>query len=408
MGITDMTAKGFLQASKVTANATDDVLTFRASDGDPDRAVRLATAYAREFIAYRRGIDGGAYVRQVGDAFLVAPAERATKTDPETSRNFALALALALIGGILLAFLREGLDTRVRSAAEIVGRLDLPLLGRLPRPPRRLRRAGAIVMLAEPNDAHAEPFRVLRTSLLLRNAEYDARTIMLTSATSGEGKTTTAANLAVALARTGRRVILVDLDLRRPSLHRLFGLAGHPGLADAVLGRVSLDAALAPALAVPTGDDGSNAGTGRDALLQVLPAGSIPRDVGDFVAGTELARFLSALRERADVVLIDGPPLLETGDGVTVSREVDALAVVARVGETRRPTLDELGRVLAMCRTHKLGVVVTAARREGNHRESFASARTMAPPQPAPMGGSNGSIRSTSGDLGRPVQRGIS
>jgi succinoglycan biosynthesis transport protein ExoP len=375
-GVTDISPEDFLGSSKVVPNAKNDVLVFRASDRDEDRAMALATEFARQFILYRRDIDDGAYVDQVGDAFLVAPAQEASKTD-QWKRNLLLGLALGLMAGVLLAFLAEALDTRVRSAAEAVRRLNLPLLGRLPKPPRKLRRKGRLVMFAEPNGPHAEPFRTLRTNLLLLNAEGDARTIMVTSAVSNEGKSTTAANLAVALARMGKRVIVADLDMRRPSLGRLFGLDERRfGVTEVLDGRVSLDSVLAPIRIGRGGSDGSSEGS-----LHVLPAGSIPPNVGEFFASSRLSTLLAALTAQADILLIDGPPVLGTGDGVTLAAEVEALVLVARVDETRRAMLDETRDVLAMCKAEKLGVVVTSAPCEDTYRESLPSTA----PAPAPQ-----------------------
>jgi len=371
LGLTDRTPQEFLETSKVAPNELHDLLVFRATDTNRRRATQLATEYARQFIRYRREIDNGRYVRNVGEAFLVAPALRTKQTDPETIRNIVLGLALGLIGGIVLASLREALDTRARSVGEVVAGLDLPLLGLLPKLPRGVRSKGRLAMFTEPNGAGSEPFRILRTNLLLHGAEYGARTIMVTSGVSGEGKSTTAANLAVALARTGRRVILADLDIRRPSLHRLFGLdEGRPGLTDAIRGQVGLADALAPVSVTPAHDDASAAGNNGDGLLSVLPAGSIPGHVGDFFASGQISSFLAGLRARADIVLIDGPPLLSTGDGVAMASEVEALVVVSRVEKTRRPMLDELRRVLAMCRAEKLGVVVISTHREAAYHES--------------------------------------
>src|SRR5207248_1374590 len=143
--------------------------------------------------------------------------------------------------GIGLAFLWEALDTRVRSAEEIDERLKLPLLGRLPEPAKRLRMENRLAMVDEPTSAGAEAFRMLRTNVDFANLERGAKTIMVTSAVEGEGKSTTAANLAVAFARSGKRVVLIDLDLRRPFVDKFFTANGHPGVTQVALGMASLE-----------------------------------------------------------------------------------------------------------------------------------------------------------------------
>jgi succinoglycan biosynthesis transport protein ExoP len=376
-GVDDLSPQQFLETSEVTPSPKHDILVFRVTAGQRGRAMKLATRYAREFIRYRRKIDGGRYVRKVGEAFLVAPAQRTKQTDPETARNMGLGLALGVIGGLLLAFIRHALDTRARSVAEIAARLGLPLLGRVPKPSRRQRSKGR-VLVADPDGVGAEPFRILRTNLLLHGAERYARTIMITSALQQEGKTTTAANLAVALARTGRRVILADLDIRRSFMRSAFELDGASAVPAAGGGAVSLDDQL---VRVPVADS-------EDAQLHVLPATSFPAN-GDFFAGGRVAPLLADLRARADIVLIDGPPLLGSGDGVALASEVDALVIVSRMDTAHRSVLDETRRVLTMCTAQKLGVVVTATPRDAAYRESGVLV-VPTPASPAAAYSSNG------------------
>ena len=191
---------------------------------------------------------------QTSRAAVVRRADSAAKIRPKPVRNGILALVLGLMLGVGLAFLRDTLDTRMRSAQEIAERLKLPLLARLPKPPRHLRKQNQIVMLAEPHGSAAEAFRALRTNLDLVNVDGGVRTIIVTSAVQEEGKSTTIANLGVVAARAGRRVVLVDLDLRRGDLDQLFGLANQPGITDVALGEVSLSDALIAIDVNPDGD----------------------------------------------------------------------------------------------------------------------------------------------------------
>jgi tyrosine-protein kinase len=393
-----------LADSSVTPVSNADLLTFSVTDRDPNAAKLLATSYAHAYTSYRRGIDTATLVRARGDlekqitqleatgqqnsalyqnlvdkdqqlrtmellqgsnAQVVRPAAQAAQVQPRTVRNAALGFVLGLMLGVGLAFLRDTLDQRIRSSSEIESRLGLPLLGRLPEPSHRLRDRDALVMLEMPESPEAEAFRILATNIEFVNLDRHAKTIMVTSAVGGEGKSTTVANLAVALARAGRRVALVDMDTRRPHLDRflLRGAAptlGAPGLTHVVLGRASLEDALVPVpvLASAPGD-GSNGTVGG--LLELLTMGPVLSNPSEFFASRVLTDVLGQLAQRADLVLVDTPPLLQVSDTIALSARVDALLVVTSFGIARRPVLNEMRRVLETLPVVKLGFVLTGA-----------------------------------------------
>lgn len=394
------TAEQFLSRSSVSPASDADILTFAVTDSSPRLAQRLAQAYATAYTRYRRQLDTSsiaqalnqvqsklAQLRAAGarrsngyanlvdkeeqlttlqllqgsNAQLVRSAGPATQIQPRPRRDGALGAALGLIIGIGLALLRDVFNTRVRTAAEVQESLDLPLLARIPDPGRRLRAKNELVMLSKPGSPAAEAYRILATNLDFVNLERSARTIMFTSAERGEGKSTTAANLAVALARTGRRIILVDLDLRAPSLSGFFYLDDRGGLTDVTLGRLRLGNALAPVpLVEPAGDHdhGSRNGSVKG-VLEVLPVGTRPPNPAEFIGSDTLADLLAQLEEQAELVLVDAPPLLHLSDAMTLTGRVDALVLVAKLATLRRPVLHELHRVLQNAPVSKLGVVLT-------------------------------------------------
>jgi capsular exopolysaccharide synthesis family protein len=399
--VTDLTPGDLLAASSVeTVPQTDVVLRFNVTDPRPEVAAQLATAYARQYTLYRRDLDTAAFksaqrelrqqmakldrsgvdhssdlysglldkdqnlstliALQGSNASVLHGAGGATATGPSTLMNAALGLFLGIVIGLGLAFLREAFDRRVRADQDLDTVIDLPLLARVAGPPKQAD-ARQLAMIARPTTPEAESFRLLRANLELANLDLHARTIMVTSASQQEGKTTTIANLAVALASAGRRVALVDLDLRDPGLGRMFGLQMRAGVTQVVLGDVPLAEALtriplASSEIGPTGRAPLTAGT-----LDVLPAGSIPPNPADIAASAAVADILRELAESHDIVLADAPPLLVVSDAVTLGARVDAVLVVVRLNVTDRDTLDRLARALNSVPSAKLGYILTGA-----------------------------------------------
>ena len=428
--IPGLTVEGFLARSSATAKTDADLLVLTVHAGNADEAARLASEYASQFSSYRKELDTAAFRRarieleeritdlraskdadrdllaeleskaqQLGTAEALATgntsvirtpmAADATKIRPRTFRDAFLAGAIGLLLGIVIAFLRDALDTRIRSAEEIGDRLGVPLLARIPEPPRPLQMSDGLVMLADPNGREAEAFRMLRTNLDFVNVERGARTVMVTSASQRDGKSTTVANLAVALARAGKNVVLVDLDLRRPYLHRFFDVAEEPGVTNVVLEQASVDQALLKVWASETSAEiaetpaasgarrssrakdparsGTNGRAPAGSVLEIMPSGTLPPNPGEFVSTRGLATLLDRLRERADFVLIDAPPMIGIGDAMTISAKVDGIVLITRMNRLRRPLLFELHRLLETSPTPLLGFVVTGARVDGEH-----------------------------------------
>jgi polysaccharide biosynthesis transport protein len=418
IGLSNWSASDLLGESSVTATDNSDFLTFNVSDRSPTRARALATAYAKAYVAYRQDFQSTqlesaihslrariARLKRAGatdtplyaglldradelsameavvasGGTLVRPATGAGRTASHVVRNGIFAFVLGLVAAIGFAFLRDALDQRPRSADDIEGRLRLRLLARLPRPPRALRRGNRLVLLEEPESPYAEAFRMARMSLEfvtargtdesreiadrhLLSARDACRRLMITSAVEGEGKSTTVGNLAVAFALAGRRVILVDLDFRRASLHRFFDLSMEPGIADVVLGSEHLDNVVAP-VELPA----TTRGRTQYGSLEVVPLGTLPPRAADAAFTVGLEQVLGRLAERADLMLIDSPPLLRVGDALALTTYVDELVVVTNLRAIRPAMLDELRRVLGECPAAKLGFIVTGADVEADY-----------------------------------------
>ena len=235
------------------------------------------------------------------------------------SRNLVLGAVVGLIVGAGAALLVENLDRSIKTADDIVG---VPVLGSIPRPGREL--AGVELSLATMNytgTSVAEGYQKVRTAVEFALLGRRITSLLITSADQAEGKTTTSANLAWAMSAVDHRVVLADVDFRRPRIHDVFGCPPEPGLSDNLLHGTALNE-----LALRVDDDRSN--------MVIIPTGVQPPSPGDFVASPAFSGLLRNLEAEADLVILDSPPVLPVSDALSIARQVDAVIVVARAGKT--------------------------------------------------------------------------
>lgn len=285
----------------------------------------------------------------------------AAPVEPNVPRNLAFALVLGLISGVGLAFLLESMDNTVRTTEQAQLISLLPSLGMIPLGSKsgangsggkRLaltsssREAVELVTQVRPQSQMAESYRALRTSLLLSNLGAPPKTIMVTSARPQEGKTTTAINSAIVLAQKGVRVLLVDADLRRPSVHKTLGIGPRSGLSNVLTGTATLEQTITTSPILPN--------------LFVLPAGSPPPNPAELLASTNMKDVLGDLREQFDHIVIDTPPTLSVTDAVVLSPRVDAIILVIRSGQTTKQALRRARDILMQVNAHVTGVLLNA------------------------------------------------
>jgi Mrp family chromosome partitioning ATPase/capsular polysaccharide biosynthesis protein len=293
---------------------------------------------------------------------------------PRPLKSAAIGFGVGLVAGVGLAFAVGKFDTRVRTQRDAAELLGLPSIARLPRISKQARQDGLVTM-SEPDGTFSEALRMLRSNLEWSNIDDNLRTVLVTSSIKGEGKTLTACNLAVTLARAGKNVVVVDADLRDPRVHKVFKLPNSVGLTSVVRGTVALDHAFQvfafspgkhshvaepAALSLRTSSDaGVHApADGSEGEIFVLTSGPVPPDPGEVVASRKLAAALLEIgHSNADYVLVDAPPLLSVGDAASLSSSVDGLLMVANIGMLRRPTLTRVRELLDTLPCRKLGVV---------------------------------------------------
>jgi len=259
---------------------------------------------------------------------------------PKHKMDLALGLLLGLIAGVVLASLRDQARDRIQGPPLVARSLDAPILGSIPRTHRLLVGTAHLASVDEPHGQAAEAYRTLRTNLLAVCRESKAKTILITSARQGEGKTSTAANLAVALAQAGRSVVLISADLRNPRVHAVFGIGNEQGLGQVLEGTLPLDEAI-----VET----------DLADLRILPSGPVDA-VDEPVELLQSGRMGDVLQEccRSDFVIVDGPPIFLVADSLVLADLVDGVLFVtdaqsstqASVAQSRRQIHQVGGRIL--------------------------------------------------------------
>jgi non-specific protein-tyrosine kinase len=313
-------------AEQITASAPLDTVLIDVSvtDRDPARAQQIANAVGYTFPGLvdeiERPVSGGPSPVKVS---MVQPAALPTvPTSPRANLNLALGLLVGLAVGMGGAVLRETLDTTVKSpegAEELVG---AAMIGAISYDADAAKKP--LVVHVSPNSPRAEAFRTMRTNLQFVDIEHALRSVVVTSSIPGEGKSTTACNLAITLAQAGVRVVLIEGDLRRPRVADYMGLESAVGLTSVLLGRTSLDDALQP---------------WGDGTLQVLASGPLPPNPSELLGSAGMTHLMRELEGRVDLVLIDAPPLLPVTDAAVLGVICSGVLMVVHCNSTRREQL---------------------------------------------------------------------
>ena len=280
-------------------------------------------------------------------------------SEPNIPRNLAFALVLGIISAIGMAFIMENMDNTVRTPEQAQALSALPSLGMIPLGSKsasggtgkRLALTAAkevfeTVTQVRPRSQMAESYRALRTSLLLSNLGAPPKVIMVTSARPQEGKTTTSINTAIVLAQKGVRVLLVDADLRRPSIHKALGMGPRSGLSNVLTGSATLEQTITTSPILPN--------------LFIMPAGTPPPNPAELLASSNMKDLVAELRGLYDHIVIDTPPTLSVTDAVVLSPCADATILVIRSGQTTKQALRRARDILTQVNAHVAGVLLNA------------------------------------------------
>jgi len=342
-------------ADKIRASAQPDtvLLTATVTDRSPLHAKNIANATGEVFTRLvteleRPAADLPATVtaRVVESATLPS-----TPVTPRTTVNLTLGALLGLVAGGALALLRDTLDTTIKSAAQLAQLTGAPNLGTITRDPDMPEHP--LTVHEHPHAPRAEAFRKIRTNLQFIDVDRPNKTIVITSALPEEGKTTVLCNLAIVLSQAGRRVVLVETDLRRPRAVDYLGLEGAVGVTSVLSGQVSLDKAIQP---------------WARSQFAVLASGPTPPNPSELLDSQQMVNLLTELRERYDTVLLDAPPLLPVTDAAVLGAAADGALLVVRYGKTTTHQVKAAMSALESASVRLLGTAFTMAPDAGTNR----------------------------------------
>lgn len=379
---------------KISADAPQNkvLINIHVSDHDPVQAARLANAVAAAFDSVVESTEQtDANGHQVVKLTVIHPATvPSVPTSPNKVVNLGLGLAVGLLVGLGLVFLRDALDSSVKGRQGFE-ELGVPVLSAVPFDKRTAR--SPVAFRADLHGARSEAYRQLRTNMQFVDVDNPPRVIAVTSAVAGEGKSTTAINLAMALAEAGEKVCLVGADLRRPSLADSLGLVSDVGLTTVLIGKASLDAVIQSA--------------GRN--LAVLTSGPVPPNPSELLTSVHVREVLQCLARHYRHTVIDAAPLLPVTDGAQIAALSDATILVARAGRTTRDQVMRSLEALAKINKKPVGVVLNMITRSqgtaGEYGYYYYSGYrpTLSPAaEGAPAPGSSGGARARTRPKGRP------
>jgi capsular exopolysaccharide synthesis family protein len=415
----NLTADDIRQNLIVTSDAKSNIVRVSATSTTPALAAQIANAYTREFVKEQQMASGQYFssalalvekqlaalsptqqsssaglalqdraqslkiLTQIGDGNVRVAQAAEVPTAPSAPQVFRTTLLAAIIGAILglaAAFLLERLDRRIKEPEELERIFKLPLLAAVPESPAYPRQASR-----EPGSRptlpvrEAEVFRMLRAHLRYFNINRDLRIVLVTSASPGDGKTTVVQNLAEAAASVGSRVLIIEADLRRPTLAERMQLNRAPGLAEVLISAVSIEDAIKETAPVTTSlhANGGSSAVGRGVSL--LPAGALPPNPVELLESDAMKGVLEWAARHYDLVMVDSAPLPVVPDAISVLRHVDGVVVVSRLGKTTHDEAARLHEQLTSLGAPVLGVVANRFQQAGSSSYGYGSYAGYAP-----------------------------
>lgn len=339
----DMTAAQLAGRIKASTDLNTVLITISVTDGSPVQAAAIAQAVSSSLIKAVDTLErpDTSSPSPVKLSIITPAAAPAAPSSPNIKLNLALGFLVGLALGLGAAVLRNTLDNRIRGESDLRRVTDAPILGGIAFDQDAVKKP--LITQVANQSPRAESFRQLRTNMQFANISQKTGAVLVTSSLPGEGKSTTAANLAIALAQAGQTVALVDADLRRPMVGEYLGLESNAGLTTALVGSAELTD-----LMQPWGDD----------ELYVLTSGQIPPNPSELLGSDEMLQLVRKLETSFDAVIIDAPPLLPVTDATVLSQHVGGVIVVIGSQKVKQADVHKSLAALHMVDANVIGVVL--------------------------------------------------
>lgn len=339
----DVTPQTLAKNIKASSDANTVLISISVTAESPVQSAAIAQAVGNSLVKAVDELEkpSRGEVSPVRLSIVTPATAPAFPSSPNTRLNLVLGLFCGLAVGIGVGILRSVLDTRIRGEADLRRLTDAPVLGGISFDSDATKKP--LLTQTAFQSPRAESFRQLRTNLQFAHVSHESKTVLVTSSLPGEGKSTTAANLAIALAQSGQSVALVDADLRRPMIAEYLGLERNAGLTTALIGRADVDDLLQP--------------WGNDQLY-VLAAGQVPPNPSELLGTEKMKALIEHLEATFDAVIIDAPPLLPVTDAAVLAQQVGGVVVVVGTQKVRSTDLDKSLAALKLVDADLLGVVL--------------------------------------------------
>jgi Mrp family chromosome partitioning ATPase/capsular polysaccharide biosynthesis protein len=412
----------------IASDPGPDVITIKAVGSDPIKVAEIADTFASEFVKLRQeGVEEslteaksfldaridsltpeeasselGIALKQQREGLALVISMQVTDYEilqkatvptspyfPRPFRMLLIGLGAGLLIGLIVASLLDYFDRRIKDQSTLERVMELPVLGTVPLVSRQKSSSSSIdksaVGFAQGNDSLLESVQMLRSNLKVLGFGDTRRTVLITSTAPGEGKSRLAANLAIGMALSGDRVILVDADLRNPTIHKYLGIPNDQGLGDALMERevswsakiqaVDLAPFASPRMGLAKKPGGKEVAISK---FLCLPSGSLPSNPTEILESEALGDVLAELQGISDYVILDGPPMLVASDALVLAQSVDAVVLASTLGKETTAEAVQVRQLLARAEIAALGIVICGGKPQPPYRQSARDGKTSA------------------------------